>query len=163
MHRRRPAEIALTEPRLVRQERGLDKGTVQQLLSAAVQKFADARRKENSGPTRLEAAYDAMLFCALALFAARGYRLTAEHGHHKVAFEGLAAELGLAQTHVDEIEVVQRIRQTKYTGLLNVSDADLRAALEHAERVLNQTETWFKTNCPELLKGAVASTAKGRR
>lgn len=62
MARRTPAEIARAEPRLVRQERHLDKGTVQQLLAAAVQKFADAERKENSGPTRLEAAYDAMLF-----------------------------------------------------------------------------------------------------
>lgn len=27
-------------------------------------------------------------------------------------------------------------------------------ALEQAERVLNQTEAWFKANRPELLKGA---------
>jgi hypothetical protein len=53
----------------------------------------------------LEAAYDAMLFCALAIFAARGYRVTAEKGHHTVALEGMAAELQLAQAHIDQIAV----------------------------------------------------------
>ena len=38
MPKRTPAQIAQSEPRLVRQERGLDKGTVQELLAAGVQK-----------------------------------------------------------------------------------------------------------------------------
>jgi len=152
MPKRTPAQIAQSEPRLVRQERGLDKGTVQELLAAGVQKFQDANRKANSGPTRLEAAYDAMLFCALAIFAARGYRVTAEKGHHTVALEGMAAELQLAQAHIDQIEAVQEIRNTKYTGLLKVSDADMKTALEQAQRVLNQTEAWFQANRPGLLK-----------
>lgn len=152
MAKRTPAQIAQSEPRLVRQERGLDKGTVQELLAAGVQKFEDANRKANSSPTRLEAAYDAMLFCALAIFAARGYRVTAEKGHHTVALEGMAAELQLAQAHIDQIEAVQEIRNTKYTGLLKVSDADMKTALEQAQRVLNQTEAWFQANRPELLK-----------
>jgi hypothetical protein len=152
MPKRTPAQIAQAEPRLVRQERGLDKGTVQELLAAGVQKFEDAKRKENSGPTRLEAAYDAMLFCALAIFGARGYRVVAEKGHHTVAFEGMAAELQLAQAHIDQIEAVQEIRHTKYTGLLKVSDADMKIALAQAQRVLNETEAWFQANRPGLLK-----------
>jgi hypothetical protein len=149
---RKPRELCQSEPSVVRQERTLNKDSVQQLLAGGVQKLNDARQENVSRPTRVEAAYDAVLFCALAVFAAQGYRISSKPGHHKVALEGLAAELKFKQTLYDETDELLRTRNEKYTGVLKVSDADLRTALELAARVLNETEAWFGKNRPELLK-----------
>ncbi len=56
---RAPREIAQSEPSVVRQERAINKQTVQELLLAAVQKHADTKLPKLSDPTKLEAAYDA--------------------------------------------------------------------------------------------------------
>ena len=144
--------IQRQEPRLVIFERGLKKTTVQQLLQSAVMKFKDAGVRDASGPTRLEAAYDAILFCALALFAAQGFRVTSQQGHHQVALEGMAGELALSETTYDEIVALSTLRNTKYTGFLTVSDADLALSLKHAQRVLNDTEAWLLKHNPNLFK-----------
>lgn len=154
MHLRKPNELALKEPTVVRYEELINKSTVVQLLAAAVQKFGDAQRKENSGPTRLETAYDAILYCALALFAAQGYRLSSSPGHHRVALEGMAAELSLSVSIYEEIRLLLDLRNTKYTGFLNVSPADLKIAMQLGERVLNETELWVLKNRPNFLKAA---------
>lgn len=152
MPQRSPATLARDEPRTVRAERTINKGTVQDLLKSATLKFADAQREANSGATRLEAAYDAILMAALAVFAARGFRVTSEPGHHLVALEGLAAELRLAQPLVDEISELREIRNKKYTGLAHVNPADIKAALAMATRVLSGTEAWLAACYPEMLK-----------
>lgn len=136
----------------MRQERTLNRDSVRELLAAAVQKLTDARQQSISGPTRLEAAYDASLFCAHAIFAVRGYRISARPGHHKIALEGLAAELKLAQAVYGELDELLRIRNTKYTGFLKVNPADLKTSLELAERVLSETERWFHEQHPDVLK-----------
>jgi hypothetical protein len=149
---RKPLQLQQEEPDRVRHERGVNKKTVQELLAAAVQKRADALRKENSGPTRLEAAYDAILFCALAIFAARGLRVATAFGHHRLLLEGLGAELSVSVSTYDEIELLREVRNSKYTGLLNVAPADLKLSAELLERVMNETQGWFQKNKPDMLK-----------
>jgi hypothetical protein len=149
---RKIARLANDEPTCVRFDRHISKSTVQQLLLAGVMKFDDAKRKENSGPTRLEAAYDAILFCALALFAAAGYKVTANRGHHKIALEGLAGELELSEAIHDEMELILEVRNTKYTGFINVHASDLSLALELAQKILNKSESWLMTHRPLLLR-----------
>jgi hypothetical protein len=149
---RNPVTLARDMPGSVRFERTINKDTVQNFLKSALLKFNDAKREANAGTTRQEAAYDAILMSALAVFAAQGYRVTSELGHHKIALEGLAAELRLSQTLVDEIDELREIRRMKYTGITDVRPADLAAALEMANRVLNETSTWLTTKHPDLLK-----------
>jgi hypothetical protein len=149
---RTPVDLAAAEPAVVRRERTLNRDTVRELLAAAVQKLADAKQASISGPTRLEAAYDASLFCAHAIFAVRGYRIAAQPGHHKIAIEGLAAELKLSETVHGELEELLRVRNTKYTGFIRVNPADLKTSLEIAQRVLSETERWFGEEHPNLLK-----------
>jgi len=152
MSRRTPARLAAAEPNLVRQERALNKRSVQDLLRAALQKLADARRVQNSGPTRVECAYDTILFCALAIFATRGYRVVSDRGHHSIALEGLAAELGLSQGRVDEIELLLDLRNTKYSGFASVGNEDVSVALDNAQRVIDETEAWMSTHAAWVLK-----------
>jgi hypothetical protein len=152
MASRNPVTLARDMPSSVRFERTINKGTVQNFLKSALLKFEDAKREANAGTTRQEAAYDTILMSALAIFAAQGYRVTSELGHHKIALEGLAAELRLSQTFVDEIELLREIRRMKYTGITEVKPADISAALEMANRVPNETSAWLTAKHPELLK-----------
>lgn len=149
---RNPAKLSREEPQLVRPERTINKGTVQDLLKGATLKLADAEREANSGATRLEAAYDAILLAALAVFAAQGLRVTSQAGHHQVALEGLAAELRLSQVLVDEISQLREIRNRKYTGLAHVSPADMKTALAMAKRILSEVGVWLAAHHPNLLK-----------
>lgn len=55
---RSPEQFARDEPSLIRRERTFNKRTVQEWLAGAVAKLEDARRSANSGPTRMDAAYD---------------------------------------------------------------------------------------------------------
>jgi hypothetical protein len=47
----------------------------------------------------MDAAYDAILFSALALFALRRFRVAGGSGHHRLALEGMAHLLALKQAH----------------------------------------------------------------
>lgn len=90
---RNPFSLSRDELELVCQERTRNRQTIQSQLRAAVQKYKDAQNTSVSDPTRLDAAYDAILFCALAVFAAQGYRISSKPGHHRIAMEGLAGTL----------------------------------------------------------------------
>jgi len=79
-------------------------------------------------------------------------RVTSKPGHHQVALDGLAAELRLPRTFVDEIEELREIRIRKYTGLTDASPGDIRAALEMARRVLSEAGNWLAARHPNVLK-----------
>lgn len=145
-------QLSLDEPKVVRQERTLNKSSVKERLQSAVQKIQDSKVTAVSDPTRFEAAYDAILFAGLALFAAQGFRISSQPGHHRVALEGLVATLGLSSSIHDELEMVLEERNSKYTGFLTVKPADLALVLSRADDILTKTSHWFETKHPELLK-----------
>lgn len=124
----------------------------QELLRAAVQKFQDTTVQGISDPTKFEAAYDAILFAALGVFAAQDYRITAAHGHHRVALEGLVGSLGGGQILLDELDGLLSIRNEKYTGFATVRAPDMRLALDHARRILGNTSQWLREHYPGMLK-----------
>jgi hypothetical protein len=125
---------------------------VQELLMSAVQKFKDSSVQGVSDPTKMDAAYDAILFSALAVFAAEGYRVTSNLGHHQLALEGLAGSLCLGEAAHDEMQQMRELRNLKYTGFHTVNPADLKAGLALAERILNETSGWLEQNHPAMLK-----------
>lgn len=133
---RDPFSLSRDEPTLVRQERTRNRQTIQSQLRAAVQKYQDALNTSVSGPTRLDAAYDAILFSALAVFAAQGYRITAQAGHHRIAMEGLAASLGMGEGPHDEPDALLDLRNSKYEGFESVDEPTLADALHLAKHIL---------------------------
>jgi hypothetical protein len=148
---RDPYQLSREEPQLVRHERMLNRLSVQEYLMAAIQKRKDADVAGISGPTRLEAAYDAILFSAFAVFSVQSYRVSAGMGHHKIALEGLAGSLGLNQSDLDEMEQLLEIRNAKYDGFHEVSEVDLHDALAISDRTLNAVEAWLQTHHPGIL------------
>ncbi len=152
MGARKPAQLAVEAPQVVRSERLQNKQMVQELLRAAVQKLQDTKVQGVSEPTRFDAAYDAVLFSALAVFAVQGYRITAAPGHHRIALEGLVGCLDGGQMLLDELDGLLSIRNAKYTGFATVRAPDLRLALELAERMLGETSQWLQAQHPGMLR-----------
>lgn len=148
---RDPFSLSRDEPELVRQERTRNRQTIQSQLRAAVQKYKDSRNVSVSGPTRLDAAYDAILFCALAAFAAQGYRISSRPGHHRIAMEGLAGTLNLNESTYDELETLLDLRNSKYDGFESVDEQTLTDALQLSSHVLTTVSNWLAQNHPDLI------------
>jgi hypothetical protein len=148
---RDPFSLSRDQPELVRQERTRNRQTIQSQLRAAVQKYRDAKHTGVSGPTRLDAAYDAILFCALAVFAAQGFRISSGLGHHRIALEGLAATLRLSDAVHDELEALLDLRNSKYDGFDSVDEPTLNDALQLATSILSSVSDWLKKNHADLV------------
>ncbi|NIE85501.1 hypothetical protein F3J21_19130 [Burkholderia sp. Tr-860] len=116
-----------------------------------MQKYQDAQNTSVSGPTRLDAAYDAILFCALAVFAAQGYRISSGPGHHRVAMEGLAGTLDFGTGTHDELDTLLDLRNSKYEGFDSVDQQTLADALLLSNRVLVTVSAWLTEHHHDMI------------
>lgn len=148
---RNPFALSQSEPELVRQERTRNRQTIQSQLRAAVQKYQDAQNDSVSGPTRLDAAYDAVLFCALAVFAAQGYRISSRSGHHMIAIEGLASTLDLSEDQYDELEALRDLRHTKYEGFESIDAQTLNDAIRLSKDIMSAVSQWLTQHHSDLI------------
>lgn len=140
MSLRRVHQVAQDEPRLVRQERQINKGYVQQQIASSMQRFEGSRIDALAAPIRVELGYDAILMCALSLFAALGYRVTSDPGHHRIALEALCAELKLSEQTYMEIMQLLELRNNKYTQKNEASKADMELAMYLSQKALTELE-----------------------
>lgn len=131
-------ENLLAIRRLVRHEAGRD--AILKLLSAARRNLADAGVTSISAENRFDAAYKAILQCAMAALWAKGYRTsTSEPGHHQTAIQALPLTLALDSSTVIVLDALRKQRNLNdYTGE-GVSDALLAECLAQAEALLRHT------------------------
>ena len=144
-------ENLLAIRRLVRHEAGRD--AILKLLSAARRNLADAGVTSISAATpssrtspmirsenRFDAAYKAIMQCAMAALWAKGYRTsTSEPGHHQTAIQALPLTLALESSTVIVLDALRKQRNLNdYTGE-GVSDALLAECLTQAEALLRHT------------------------
>ena len=88
---------------------------VQRLLAAAQRNLTDARLAALSADNRFDAAYKAIMQCAMIGLWANGYRTsTNQPGHHQTALQALPKTLGIKQ---DEVFVLDALRKQR-----NLSD-----------------------------------------
>jgi hypothetical protein len=74
----------------------LNAAAVQRLLAAIKRNLADAAAANISDETRFDAAYKAVMQCALVAMLAAGYRPAAnEPGHHQTMIQSLPLTLGV--------------------------------------------------------------------
>lgn len=132
--------------------RGVNKAQVQAWLKEAGAKYDDANRPANSNGTRLDTAYDATFFCALAVLTSVGYRITSKMGHHEVAMEAAASTMKLQPSLFDEVEALRTWRNRKYQGSYAASQDDVTDALTTARRFLEAASAWLQREKPDLLK-----------
>jgi hypothetical protein len=131
-------ENLLAIRRLVRHEAG--RAAIQKLLTAAERNLADSQVTTISAENRFDAAYKAILQCAMAALWAKGFRTsTSEPGHHQTAIQALPLTLALDNATVIVFDALRKQRNLNdYTGD-GVSDALLTECLGQAEKLLRHT------------------------
>lgn len=125
---------------------------VQRLLGAATRNLTDARLEALSADNRFDAAYKAILQCAMVGLWANGYRTaTSQPGHHQTALQALPKTLGLDQGSVIVLDALRKQRNlSDYEGS-PVTDAAVAECLARAEALLAYTRQWLENRRPELL------------
>jgi hypothetical protein len=133
-------------------QRTVNKAQFQGWLKEAVRKYEDANRRPNSESTRMDAAYDAVFFCALAVRTSQAVRVTSRPGHHAVALEAAAAVMKLPAMLTDEADALRERRNRKYQGFFSANERDVADAIETARKYLEATSAWVKREQAQLLK-----------
>lgn len=133
-------ENLLAIRRLVRHEAG--RAAILKLLAAAERNLADARVITISAENRFDAAYKAILQCAMAALWAKGYRTsTSEPGHHQTAIQALPLTLALDSATVIVLDALRKQRNLNdYTGD-GVSEALLAECVAQSEALLRHART----------------------
>jgi uncharacterized protein (UPF0332 family) len=118
------------------------RAAILKLLAAAQRNLADAKVTTISAENRFDAAYKAILQCAMAALWAKGYRTsTSEPGHHQTAIQALPLTLALDSATVIVLDALRKQRNLNdYTGD-GVSDALLTECIAQAESLFQHTRT----------------------
>ena len=95
-----------------------DAASLDKLLSAVQRNIADAQLPGLSAENRFDAAYKAVMQCALSAMLAKGYRpSTSEPGHHQTMIQSLPLTLGVGNEVWVLLDAMRRQRNASdYTG-----------------------------------------------
>lgn len=126
---------------------------VARLLEAAARNLADARLDVVSADNRFDAAYKAIMQCAMIGLWANGYRtITSQPGHHQTALQALPKTLGVDQDVVIVLDALRKQRnRNDYEGE-PASEASIKECIAQADALLALTRRWLKKHRPELLQ-----------
>lgn len=127
-------------------------GGVQRLLASAGRNLADAQLSGLSADNRFDAAYKAIMQCAMVGLWANGYRTTtSQPGHHQTALQILPKTMGLDQDTVIVLDALRKKRNLNDYEGDPVTDAAVKECLAQAEALLAHTRQWLQANRPDLL------------
>ena len=141
--------LAVPQGPLVR--RSVDKTHIKGWRDRCQEKCGDIERTENSASTRIDAAYDVVLFSALSVLMAEGIRGTGKPGHHELALEGAAYLLQLPELLYDDVLALKDSRNAKYSPNAPVTEADVAFAAQTAEKAGTIALAWLQANHAKLL------------
>ncbi|MHB1291854.1 MAG: hypothetical protein ACYCY5_06635 [Sulfuricella sp.] len=125
---------------------------VQQLLASAERNLTDANLNELSSENRFDAAYKAIMQCAMIGLWANGYRTaTSQPGHHQTALQALPKTMGIAQDTVIVLDVLRKQRNLNDYEGDPITEAAVAECLGQAKALFAHTQKWLKTHQPQLL------------
>lgn len=126
---------------------------VLRLLTAVDRNLADAAVLKVSDETRFDAAYKAVMQCALAAMMASGYRpSTSEPGHHVTLIQSLPLTLGVDNAAWVVLDALRRKRNANdYTGDVVTPDM-VTVCMAQAAHLQTLLRKHLKKHHPELLK-----------
>lgn len=126
---------------------------VLRLLASAARNLADARLVELSADNRFDAAYKAIMQCAMIGLWAKGFRTaTSQPGHHQTALQALPKTLGLDADTVIVLDALRKQRNLNDYEGDPVTDAAVTECLAQAESLFAHTRQWLQAHRPDLLK-----------
>lgn len=113
--------------------------SIQKLIDAAARNLVDAGAANISVENRFDAAYKAIMQCAMAALWAKGYRTsTSEPGHHQLVIQLLPKTLGVNNDVVIVLDALRKQRNlSDYSGDA-VSEASLAECIAQAEALLKR-------------------------
>lgn len=127
-----------------------DPAAMARLLQAARQNLADARLAQVSSGNRFDAAYKCIMQCAMLGLWAHGWRTsTSQPGHHQTAIQTLDQTLGVSKQDLIVLDALRRQRNVNDYEGDPIADATLHACLQAAEKLLEHTLRWLRTEHPE--------------
>lgn len=128
-----------------------ERAGIARMLAAAERNLADARLAALSAENRFDAAYKAIMQCAMLALRANGFRtLTSQAGHHQTALQTLPLTIGLAKDRMILLDALRKQRNlADYEGD-PVTAKTVAESLAQAERLLADVKAWLKGNKPEL-------------
>lgn len=115
--------------------------------------LADAAVESISDETRFDAAYKAVMQCALVALLAAGYRpVTSEPGHHQTMIQSLPLTLGLPNDTWVVLDALRRQRNANdYTGQ-PIAPATVTECLSQARSLQKTLLAHLRRHHPDLLK-----------
>lgn len=129
---------------------------VLRLLASAERNLADARLAQLSNDNQFDAAYKAIMQCAMIGLWANGFRTaTSQPGHHQTALQALPKTLGLTTDTVIVLDALRKQRNLNDYEGNPIADAAVRECLTQAEWLLAHTRQWLQEHRPDLLAGDV--------
>jgi prophage maintenance system killer protein len=129
-----------------------DKAAIGKLLTAASRNLLDAKLPNLSADNRFDAAYKAIMQCAMIGLQANGYRLsTSQPGHHQTAIQALPKSLEIDQETMIVLDALRKRRNLNDYDGDPIPQAMLVVCTDEAEKLLNHTRQWLRTHHPQLL------------
>lgn len=111
--------------------------SILKLLASAERNLADAKATNISAENRFDAAYKAIMQCAMAALWVKGYRTsTSEPGHHQTAIQTLPKTLGVDTDTVIVLDALRKQRNLNDYAGDSVSEVTLWECLSQAEALL---------------------------
>jgi hypothetical protein len=129
-----------------------DREAIGRMLAAVERNLADAGIAALSAENRFDAAYKAIMQCAMVSLRANGYRtLTSHPGHHQTALQTLPLTIGLANDRMMVLDALRKQRNlADYEGV-PVAAGALTECIVQAKRLHADVRAWLAANKPELL------------
>lgn len=125
---------------------------VVKLLTAAARNIGDSKATNISSENRFDAAYKAIMQCAMAALGANGFRTpTSVPGHHATAIQALPKTIGLAGDTVIVLDALRKQRNVADYEGDPISDGAVEACIENAELLLRAVTQWIRENRPDLI------------
>ncbi len=124
---------------------------VQRLLQAAARNIVDARVEKISGENRFDAAYKAIMQCAMVALWANRYRTsTSQPGHHQTAIQTLPITIGLKQSTVIVLDALRKQRNVSDYEGDPISDQAVIECIKQAEQLYKVVNNWIAANRADL-------------
>lgn len=126
---------------------------IQRLLAAIDRNLNDAGQTSVSDETRFDAAYKAVMQCALAALLTTGFRpSTSEPGHHVTLIQSLPLTLGVENATWVLLDALRRKRNANdYTGDTITRDM-VDACIEQGRRLQHRLLMHLDREHPALLR-----------
>ncbi|MDP2827358.1 MAG: hypothetical protein Q8O37_01995 [Sulfuricellaceae bacterium] len=125
---------------------------VRQLLASAERNLNDAKLPGLSSDNRFDAAYKAIMQCAMIGLWANGFRTsTSQPGHHQTLLQILPKTMGIPQDVVIVLDMLRKQRNLNDYEGDPVTDAAVTECLKQAHDLFGYTRQWLANHHPQLL------------